>query len=251
MFFKNIYELVIKFAALSDEQYKAVLRNPEMLQLLDKTNRLDDFYRSMPNNSLEEIEEQIKRVYEGIAAQNKKEIPEEFSSFLKINGERPLPAPLVAQVKSKIMEEDEGYGEYEAGYYSNYIEKATFEKLFSDYVKSPYFDKTKLSDFMYFYDKYIEISRKGEELTNDDRNLLGLLNRKLVGMLVTFLKAISASEVMEHGVVKKLTQAKRIRKSDEFDFLLGGKITPIEEETKYTLVDNPKRFDYRDEPTKK
>jgi len=249
MFYSKLYKLADKFAALTDEQYKAVLRNPQMMHLLDRTDRLDEFYRSMPETPLSEIENRLSGISEGIVEKSKKQFPESIEEFLKINGDRQLPLEFEKQMRADILSEDESYSDQEAQRYSAYVEKATWNDILSNYLKSAYYDEEKLNDLLYFFKIYNEIVNE-EDLSEKDKNMIATLNKRIVQILITIMKSIFAGKAIEYEAVRRLMRAQKIRKSDYFDFLAGGTIEPIEPaETEYSGAQDIEYPDYRGEPT--
>jgi len=217
MFYSNLYKLANKFAALSDEQYKSILRDPKLLQFLDKTNKLDEFYKSMPEVPLTEIEERINRMSKGIAKMKERKLPEEMKVFIDNNGSNQIPIDLLQQIRSNILE-DESYSEKESYTYFKYIEDITYSEFLQTYLKSPYYSDLKLKKFLDDYKKYKELLYK-ESLNERENILLGMLKLDLVKTLVVMMKSIFSTESVETEINNNLIEAERIRKSDDFDFL--------------------------------
>ena len=134
----------------------------------------------------------------------------------------------------------------------------TFEEFLQAYLQSAYYVEEKLKDFLDVYKGYNELLFNRESLNKREKMLLGMLKLDLVRMLITMMKSIFSTEVIERDVNNQLIEADKIRKSDDFDFLINDKFDPMKVEPGYkdtqdigslnTKIDFP---DYRDEPTKK
>jgi hypothetical protein len=262
MSFDNLFKLIKKFAVLSDEQYKAILRNPQIMALLDKTDRLDEFYRSMPEIPIEEIYNRIYNIIEKTKV--KREVPNFALKFIEDNGDRLLANIIIGQVKNYYIDKSETLSDQEVIRYGNYIEEINIAKFLKDYVSSATYEENKLKSFIFFYDQYLDLYYKEDE--ERDEKYFAKVISKLVRLVLIMLNSIFASEVFEDEVIKKLMRAYNIRRSDYFDFLNGGDIKVVRDEAvrenlkeKPELPDRVKEYtptmnvpyDYRDEATKK
>lgn len=261
MFYSKLYKLAKKFAALTDEQYKTILRNPQSLYLLDKYDKLDDFYSSMPDTPLASIEERLSGISKAIEEKKERQPSEEIQKFIESDGDRQIPIDLMKEIKGDILSKDETYSDKESYNYSQYIENITFENFILDYLKSAYCREDKLKKLVSNYMEYKELSFD-DELGEKDKYILGELRLNLVQMIITIMKSIFATGSVEDSAKNSLIKAYKLRKSDYFDFLVDDTAETIkpketEKETEYDEemevsndVEKPTFPNYRDEQTK-
>jgi len=219
----NLFKLIEKFAALSDEQYKDTLRNPHVMQKLDEEGLLDKFYSSMPEVPKQEI---LERMEEFGGKKKETKVPKVFDEILEEDGDKKLPTKLTGQVKNIFSYKDETYTDEEVDMYSSYVDDVSLNELMSDYSNSHYYSESKLKEFFFYYEKCIShYNREGSSVYYPEseehiKNIFDILNKKLVDNLITILKSIFASDIFEENISSKLTEALNLRESDYFDSIV-------------------------------
>lgn len=240
----NLFELINKFALLTNEQYSAVIKNPAALAELEREKLLDEFYKSMPNIPVEEIYNMVRREIE-----TKKELPK--FAISELYGDELLPSMLKEFVIKKTLF-DETYTNKEASVYSDYIYSLTLNKLVNDYINSLYYNETKLKQFIFlikeFFNYYYEF-----DLDEDDKKELGYLLLKVSPIMETMLKSIFTSNIFVEEKQKAIFDAYKLRSSDLFDFIKDRDVwskKPVKIDYDFEPIELLKKYPKSDETTR-
>jgi len=219
MFNNKLYELIQKFAVLSDKQYKLILRNPQALLLLDQSDKLDEFYKSMPDTPLQDVADRIKGIKSVKEKEGTdKELPGEVSVFLEEYPNLLIQTKVLNQINSKIIKEiGEAYTEEEGDRLRRYISnnELTVSDFANDYLKSAFYDDEKLKKFITYMQMYLSL--EGSE-SEEAKDLQAKVTSVMTSIVITMIKSIFTTEAVEDETLSTLVEAYKLRKSDYFDY---------------------------------
>lgn len=216
MAYNKLVKLINKFAALSDEQYKDIFRNPNALRYLDDNDKLDEFYKSMPETPKDDIYNRIEWIKEKDEEVSNPKLSEYVSSFINANNEKQFPNILISQVKKGLLD-NEAYSDDDIRRLSKYLDSVTVGWFADKYTRSSFYSEEYLDKFIGLYNEYISLFDR--ENSEEVENTKGLLLSRLSGMVDIMLGSILSYSTATDRMLYNLKEALKIRESDDFDFM--------------------------------
>ena len=237
-----LYALCNKFAKLTNDQYKNILRNPVLKNKIQEADLENDFNNSMPNFTEQEIEDNLQQLLDSNNSTIQKKLSKldpnnKIKSFLQKYGNEPINIPL----KFFTSIENNSINEIFENTYSLIVNynKGSIKNFIEDYCFSPNASINKLFKFI---DYYLLVK---ESNLNDpiEQNKIKII--KLTKLFTTLVNEITTQEALHNSLESNFEIAKKIRQSDIFDNIYNNFIqspqqsVPISSTPNYN---NPNNF---------
>lgn len=232
-------ELLVKFAKLTDEQYKAVLRDSNKLKELEDKSLLDNFYKARPDKTEKELLEE-KTFRESI----KKE-PAKFTignpkviEFIKSFGKETVPIDIIFRVvkstmRTESLEEDDMKDLMEE------LRTYTLKDIIILFYKNVKYSDQSILKFIDDYEKLDILQEKERQMDRgmtllpscekEEFNNLKLIVAEDLFVILNQINKISLLNVngpIEDLMYNTLQESLKLRNSNLFDFIYNSSDDP-------------------------
>lgn len=234
--FNKTLDLLKKFSKLTDEQYKAILRDSNKISLLDKANLLDEFYKARPDKTEKDLLDQL-----AFQKTIQTELPKftindpKVLNFLKEYGRQSIPRDILFRIGKMSIRAESLDNDNLREFMDNLSNYNLTDILEMYYQRVKYSNEnvlTFIDDFQELdelQDKKEQAERTMQVLPYQDEDRISLLNMKISQNLFIILDQISEISPtkgdlpIEDIVWKKLQESLALRKSNIFDFVFENK----------------------------
>jgi hypothetical protein len=229
--FSSTLDLLIKFAKLTDEQYKATLRDSNKLKQLEDNSLLDDFYKARPDKTENELSEE-QSFRKSLKEESKISIKNpKVMAFIKSFGMETVPIDIIFRVvkstiRTESLEEDEMKDLME------HLRSHTLKDIIELFYKNVKHSDNSLLTFINDYENLDILedkkrqAEKGMELFSlSDNQNLDYLKAKVADDLFLVLDQINKISPLdinlpiEDVMFNKLEESLNLRNSNIFDFI--------------------------------
>ena len=210
----SFYLNLCKVAKLPPEEFKKILRNPYLMYQLDQDGLLDDFMKTMPDMEEQDLESMIDVTKENKTERGK--LPPEkqaiVDEFLKEHGDDFLDELLLTFIDKeqyKLIGKDVNLTDSDIRALEDY-KNHKLKDFVIDFLEKVDDKSTELLAF---------ISDYKEAVSQTDENIKMYCYEKLAAKIVYMIKFIAAKSDIDEN--DKYTDAKNLRDSDMFDYILS------------------------------